>query len=273
MATDHRFPGRTKDDMNPANGRADNRGEQASAHERSADASGSTWLLPLLLLGAVLATISFNARAALYKWTDERGITHYSDKLPIEAVNRASSELSREGITVRKTEPMKPVARIAPKVQDDEQQRLRLAERERQLAERRDRALLESYTNEAEIDLAKSRAVATLDGQAQSAEAFISQMNKRRAELEAKKVTYAPRPVPGSLEREIETIDSEVAHQNEFIAAKHKEAAGVAARYDSDKQRFRELRGIAPTGGVVTTEDGRYAENAPTAIEPTKATK
>ena len=259
--------------MNAANGLADNRGEQTSAHERSADASGSTWLLPLLLLGAVLATISFNARAALYKWTDERGITHYSDKLPVEAVNRASTELSREGITVRKTEPMKePVAHIAPKVQDDEQQRLRLAERERQLAERRDRALLESYTNEAEIDLAKSRAVATLDGQAQSAEAFISQMNKRRAELEAKKVTYAPRPVPGSLEREIETIDSEVAHQNEFIAAKRKEAAGVAARYDSDKQRFRELRGIAPTGGVLTTEDGRYAANAPAAIEPTKAT-
>jgi hypothetical protein len=259
--------------MNAADGRNDIRSEQAFARDGGAGASGSMWLLPLLLLCAVLVTISFNARAALYKWTDERGVTHYSDKLPVEAVNRASTVLSREGVTVRKTEPAKPVSRAAPKVQEDEEQRVRLAERERLLAERRDRALLESYASEAEIDLAKSRAVATLDGQAQSAEAFIGQMGKRRAELEAKKVTYAPRPVPGSIEREIETIDSEVAHQNEFIAAKRKEAASVAARYDADKQRFRELRGIPPTGGVLTTEDGRYATNAPTQIEPTKARK
>jgi hypothetical protein len=259
--------------MNAANGRTDTRSEQAFARDRGAEASGSMWLLPLLLLGAVLVTISFNARAALYKWTDERGITHYSDKLPVEAVNRASTELSREGVTVRKTEPVKPVSRAAPKVQEDEQQRVRLAERERLLAERRDRALLESYASEAEIDLAKSRAIATLDGQAQSAEAFIVQMSKRRAELEAKKVTYAPRPVPGSIEREIETIDSEVAHQNEFIAAKRKESASVAARYEADKQRFRELRGIPPTGGVLTTEDGRYASSEPTRIEPTRARK
>jgi hypothetical protein len=250
--------------MNAANGRTDICGEQAS---------GSTWLLPLLLLGTVLVAISFNARAALYKWTDERGITHYSDKLPVEAVNRASTELNREGITVRKTEPVKPVSRATPKVEEDEQQRVRLAERERLLAERRDRALLESYASEAEIDLAKSRAIATIDGQAQSAEAFIAQMQKRRAELEAKKVTYAPRPVPGSIEREIETIESEVAHQNEFIVTKRKEAASVATRYDADKQRFRELRGIAPTGGVLTTEDGRYAASEPTQIQPTKATK
>jgi hypothetical protein len=256
--------------MNAANGRNDIRSEQAGACARGAGAIGPAWLLPLLI-GALLVTIGSNARAALYKWTDERGVTHYSDKLPIEAVNRASSELSRDGVTVRKTEPTKPVSHATPKVQDDEQQRLRLAERERQLAERRDRALLESYTDEAEIDLAKSRAVATLDGQAQSAEAFIAQMSKRRAELEAKKVTYAPRPVPGSIEREIETIDGEVAHQNEFIAAKRKEAAAVAARYDADKQRFRELRGIPPAGGVLTTEDGRFAANAPATLEPTKS--
>jgi hypothetical protein len=242
---------------------------RAPASTQGAEASGSMWLLPLLLLGAVLVTISFNARAALYKWTDERGVTHYSDKLPIEAVNRANTELSREGITVRKTEPLKAVARALPKTQDDEQ-RLRLAERERQLAERRDRALLESYTTEAEIDLAKTRAVATIEGQAQSAEAFITQMTKRRGELEAKMVTYAPRPVPGSIEREIETIDSEVVRQNEFIASKRKEAANVGARYEADKQRFHELHGTSPSG-LVTTEDGRYASSAPAAIEPTSA--
>ena len=54
-----------------------------------------------------------------------------------------------------------------------------------------------------------SRAVATIAGQLQSAHAFIAQMMKRRQELEDKKPTYAPRPVPGSLVREIEKMPAE----------------------------------------------------------------
>jgi hypothetical protein len=76
--------------------------------------------------------------------------------------------------------------------------------------------------------------------------------------------------VPGSIVREIETIDEEVARQNEFIAAKRKESATVAARYDSDRQRFRELRG--ETGGsVVTTDDGRSSSAEVAKLELTSA--
>lgn len=218
---------------------------------------GSLALLPLLL-GAVLLALAFGANATLYKWTDERGAVHYSDKLPPDAVNRASVELNRQGLTVRKREQTRPVAQRIPK-DETEEQRMRQAERDRLLATRRDRALIESYTSESEIDLAKSRAVATIEGQVQSAQAFIAQMQKRRDELEAKQSTYAPRPIPGEIKREIETIDAEVARQNNFIAAKQNEAATVAARYDADKQRFRELRGGEQSGSVVTTEDGRFS--------------
>ena len=214
-------------------------------------------LLPLLL-GAVMLVLAFGAHAALYKWTDDRGVVHYSDKMPADAVNRASVELNRAGMTIRKREQARPVAQRVPKDETDEQ-RMRQAERDRLLAARRDRALIESYTGESEIDLAKSRAVATIEGQVKSAQAFIAQMQKRRDELVAKMSTYAPRPIPGEIKREIETIDAEVARQNNFIAAKQNESATVAARYDADKQRFRELRNGEPTGSVVTTEDGRFS--------------
>jgi hypothetical protein len=222
-----------------------------------------------LLLCAVVAVAAGRAHAALYKWTDEHGMVHYSDKLPVDAVNRANSELSRQGITLHKTEQARPAPQRIAKIAETDEQKLREAERERVLAARRDRALIESYANEAEIDLAKSRAVATINGQLQSARAFVAQMSKRRQELEDKKPTFAPRPVPGSLVREIETIDEEVARQNELIAAKQKESAGVAARYDADKQRFRELR--AGSGGVVTSSDGRFSARQPVGMELTSA--
>lgn len=248
------------------------RSARVAAVVAPARAVDTSWRsIALLLLGAGLIVHASHAHAGLYKWADERGVIHYSDKIPAEAVNRANFELNRQGLTIRKTEQARPVAqRVVPKNESDEQ-RLRQAERDRLLATRRDRALVESYTSESEIDLAKSRAVATLDGQVQSAEAFIAQMQKRRDELESKKSTFAPRPVPGSIVREIETIDDEMARQHDFVAAKRKEAAGVAARYDADRQRFRELRSGEPSGSVVTTEDGRFSAADPAALKLTHA--
>lgn len=242
---------------------ADEAGALAQAQD---DAHGSMWLLPALLLGMLLVLISASAQAALYKWTDERGIVHYSDKLPPDAVNRARSELSGQGLTVKRTERVQPITQRATK-SEDEEQRQRQAERDKMIAARRDRALIESYANEGEIDLAKARAVTTIEGQVQSAEAFIAQMTRRREELVAKQVTYAPRPAPGSIAREIETIDDEVARQNEFVAAKKKESASVAARYDADKLRFRELRAGEPSGSIVTSDHGRMSTSQPVDLE------
>jgi hypothetical protein len=224
-----------------------------------------------LLLFAIAVAASGTAQAVLYKWTDEHGVVHYSDKLPVEAVNRANSQLSGQGITVRRTEQVRTAAQRVPQT-ESEAQKMREAERERVIAERRDRALIESYANEAEIDLAKSRAIATIDGQMQSARAFIAQISKRRKELEDRKATFAPRPVPGEIARVIETIDAEIARQNEYIEGRAKESAHMAARYDADKERYRELKG-ATSGAIITSGDGRYATSQPVGMELTSGPK
>ena len=54
--------------------------------------------------------------------------------------------------------------------------------------------LFMNLLEESKLDLAKGRALATINGQIQSAQAFVAQMEKRRDELEGKKSTYAPRP-------------------------------------------------------------------------------
>ncbi|HLW11397.1 MAG TPA: DUF4124 domain-containing protein [Casimicrobiaceae bacterium] len=261
---------RTKDDMTTVSRRSKHSaGERATRTSPAAGAHGSSALFAALLVGAILVTVAATAQATLYKWTDERGVIHYSDQLPVDAVNRANYELSRNGLTVKKTEQARPVVQQRVPKNESEEQRMREAERERVIATRRDRALIESYTNENEIDLAKSRAVATIDGQVQSAAAFIAQMTKRREVLEGQKATFAPRPVPGAIEREIETIDEELVRQNELVAGKKKESAAVAARYESDKQRFRELHN--PAGPVITSSDGRYSASQPVGMALTNS--
>jgi len=204
---------------------------------------GSMWRLPALLAGIMLCGIAAGAHAGLYKWTDERGIVHYSDKLPPDAVNRASIQLNREGIAVKETGQAPTAAEQEARRAQEQQKRER--DHERLVAERRDRALLDSYTDENEIDLAKTRALATIEGQIASARSYVVQIAKRREQLEAQKAAYSGKAVPAAIGSELASIDAELARQAVFITGKQKEAAAAAARYDSDKRRFHELKSSA----------------------------
>jgi len=192
-----------------------------------------------LIFAAVLAGLAAPAHAATYKWVDEKGVVHYSDKMPPDAVDKASVELSKEGVPIRKTD--KALSPEQRRAQEQEQERQRQAARQQEELARRDRALVSSYTNEAEIDLARKRALQTIDNVVQSSLAFTEQLSKRRADAEAKKEEFKGKPAVSALDRELESIDAELARQAEVIAQKKREAAAISAKYDADKQRWREL--------------------------------
>jgi len=181
-----------------------------------------------------------HAQAAAYKWTDDKGVVHYSDHIPAEAVNKGSVMLDKHGRAVQKTEPALTAEQLREKRVDDDRQRALLQKQEEQ--GRRDRALLSSYSSEEEIDLARHRAIATIDSQLKSAQGYTSELAKRRQELEAKRLEYGNKPVPVALERELSGIDEEVIRQNALVGQKRQDLASVAGRYDLEKQRWRELR-------------------------------
>jgi hypothetical protein len=195
---------------------------------------------------AVLATGAFAigapALAATYKWVDEKGVVHYTDKLP-EGQDKTSVELNKQGVPIRRIEP--PPSAEARRAKAAEEERQKQLAREREVVDRRDRALMSSYTSEDEIELARNRALATIDTQVQSAQAYSSQLSKRRKELDTKRATFGDKGAPPAFEREMESIESELAKQDALIAEKKRESAAVTARYDADRQRWRELKAIS----------------------------
>jgi hypothetical protein len=100
------------------------------------------------------ATVSAPCAAAMYKWVDENGRTHYGDSVPPKYASRAGDRMSKPGVQPVKTEAPKPVAEpVSP--EELEKQK---AEAKRQLdRERQDAALLSTYANEGEIELARAR--------------------------------------------------------------------------------------------------------------------
>jgi len=219
----------------------------------------SVLLAGLLLVLALAYTASREAHAATYKWVDEKGIVHYSDKMPPDAVNRAHVELDRQGRQVTKIDRAATPEEIRARAAEADRQRQEAKEQE--VVARRDRALLASYTREEDLDLARSRALTTIDGQMQSARVYQSALAKRQQELNDQKQSYGSKGVPPAVERELESLDSELAKTNALIEAKKQESLGVAAKYDTDKQRWRTLKANADAaaGTVSTTQTGGTA--------------
>jgi hypothetical protein len=206
-----------------------------------------------LLAFALLLAGAGGARAAMYKWVDEKGVVHYTDKMPPEAVDKASVELNKQGVTVKKTE--KALTLEQRQALEQEAERKREAARAQEEIARRDRALVSSYTSEAEIDLARNRSMQTINNVILSAQAFTEQLRKRKVDVEARKAQSEGKPVVAVLDRELESIDLELARQADVIAQKQREATALTARYDADKQRWRELVAAKATTRTAATVD------------------
>ncbi len=209
------------------------------------------WLV-LLSTGVLVAiAIAGQVRAATYKWVDDKGVTHYSDKLPASEVNRGSTVLDKQANPIRKVDPAPTPDQV--RARQAEVERAQALAREQEIQGRRDRALLASYTAENEIELARRRALATIDAQIQSAQAFTAELARRRDALLAKKAAAGDKGLPPADARELEGTEGELAKQQALIAQKQKEREMATARYDADKMRWRELRKAADANGAAAT--------------------
>jgi hypothetical protein len=215
---------------------------------------GACAVVAALALGWAAAR---DAHGATYKWIDDRGVVHYSDKMPVDAVNRGHVELDRQGLRLRKIDAALTAEQV--RAREAEKERQREAAKASAETDRRDNALMATYSREEDIDLARSRALTTIDGQLQSARVYAAQLTKRQAELIGRKAGYGGNPVPPAIERELESIDGELSKTHALIDVKKREGLAVAAKYDADKTRYRELH-------ATTSKEAAADERASTQV-------
>lgn len=182
-------------------------------------------------------------QAKLYKWVDEKGVVHYTDTMPPDMVNKGSTELSKQGVQIKKTDPAtSPENRRA---RETEEERLRQEAKDQQEAARRDRALLDSYTSEQDIDLAKNRSLKTVEQALQSAQAYIDQLTKRKDAILTKRADPKDKAPAGATERDLARIEDDLARQTELVVRKRAEMTTLIAKYDGDRERWRAAKARA----------------------------
>jgi hypothetical protein len=204
------------------------------------------WLWAAILALCVVTGAAAAAGAGVYKWTDENGAVHYSDQMPSDSMGKAGGAvLDKQGRAVKKIEPAPTPAQVKAKEAEDERQRALAKVQDDK--NRRDRALTLSYTTEDEIDIARHRAVTTIESQIKSSEAYSADLSKRQQVLEKQKTSYGTKAVPVPLESELSGIAEELERQTKLIGLKRQELVAVNARYDTDKQRWRDLKTEQPS--------------------------
>lgn len=176
------------------------------------------------------------SRPVMYKCVDDRGKIYYSDKFTPECGQ--IEEMNRQGRVVKKHETVKPA--VAPKPAEEEQRgRKELAERQR-----RDRALIATYTSEEEIDLARDRSLAIPLQAIKTAENRLAKVNSQLFDLksEANRLAGQEKAIPPYLLEEIDVKLKEIPELEDEFQEKKSYAESVRAKYEADKLRYRELK-------------------------------
>ena len=171
------------------------------------------------------------ARAATYKWVDDQGVVHYTDKMPPEARQQGQDDAQQAG-SPGEEDRARAHARAA-QGQEDETSRGALARRPRTDMARKDRALLSSYTTE-ERDRPRQepRARGPSTRRSQSAEAYTARPEAQQAALAKKKAGFGDQAdARASSSASSNNIDVELSRQASTASQqKQKELVTVNAR-------------------------------------------
>jgi len=193
-----------------------------------------------LLLLIMLAALP--AWGKTYKWVDEKGVTHYGDAIPAQYAGSGRSELSSRGLVIKKTAPAITPEQRKSMEEAAAQQKIEAQKKLEQ--SRKDKALLDTYTTEQEIDLARDRNLQQVDVAIQTLQMQIKSAQKKldKHKLQAAAMARGKRPVPPDLSEDIERAEQELQGLNARVEQKQNDVSATRANYEAAKTRFHELK-------------------------------
>lgn len=195
-------------------------------------------LVSWFLVAGALAILAAPAAGTLYKWVDEKGVTHYGDSIPPEYVRGGTTEFNKQGRAIKRTAP----ALTPEQIRAQEEERTRRIEDEKAAREqkRKDDALLATYTSVKEIDQLRARNVAAVENVVKGAQNRIAELKKRKEELDA--MEKAKKPLSVEMRRELKSIEQELPVQQGLLDQKSKELLAINAKFDTERRRFEEIK-------------------------------
>ena len=196
----------------------------------------------LFTFSVVLLICSFSAQAKIYKWVDEEGQVHFGDEIPPKYIIRKHQELNNSGVVTRHREAAKTAEQKA------EERRIEYERKKAALIEKkkkqRDRVLLDTYTTERDLVVARDSRMEAVDAQIQLADSIIIGSNKKIESLEQQVVDIqaSNREVPLGLYQRIDNEKEQVVVQSKVKINHEKRRDEIATQFNDYIKRFKVLK-------------------------------
>jgi len=204
--------------------------------------------LKQLLLSSMVANLLVLpcAYAGLNKWVDEKGQIHYGDRVPSKYLSKEHSQLNEQGVTLRTSKALKTDKELSA---EENARRLKAAEDKKRLIiarkqALRDRVLLDTFTTENDLSLARDARIDAIDSQISLAETLIKNDEKKlsNVKIRIETIEKSGRTAPENLHKQIISVGRHIQNNYAFIEDKTNERDEIIKTFKQDVNRFRQLK-------------------------------
>ncbi len=178
----------------------------------------------------------------LYKWVDKDGVTHYGDHVPPEYASQEQHILNSRGYEIRHLDAQKTAEQAAA----DEQKRVDADQRQL-----RDKNLLSTYASVQEIERLRDQRLTLIADQIKVTNQFLDTLNGRMKKMRADSMRYRPYSgdpkapsMPDQMAEDLVRLAADVRTQEQNLKQKHSEESAMSIQFESDIDRFKELKHI-----------------------------
>ena len=182
------------------------------------------------------------AHARIKCWTNKDDIRECGNVVPPEYSQKGHEELSDQGIVIDRKERAKTPEEL------EEERRLAAIQAEEDRKARKkeiaDRVLLDTFSSEDDLVLARDGKLAATEQTIHVTESRIKKLQKSLNEIMsmAAEMERRGKPPADGTQNEIDVVRAQIAENRAYIKTLHKEQDAVRNAFESDLTRFKELK-------------------------------
>jgi Domain of unknown function (DUF4124) len=194
-----------------------------------------------LLASAGIGAGAENGRT-LYKWVDDKGVTHYGDQIPPEYAGQERHVINSQGVEIGHVEAQKTPEQMAA----EDQKKL-----DAEQSQNRDRNLLNTYASVQEIERLRDQRVTLVSDQIKVTSQFLEVLNGKLKKLRISGMRFKPyssdpnaQAMPDQVAEDLVRVGNDIRTQEENLRQKRSEESTMRNQFESDIERFKVLKGI-----------------------------
>ena len=177
-----------------------------------------------------------------YKWSDAQGNVHYDDALPPEAVQFGYDVVNDQGIVVKHVDRPKTADEL--KADKETADKTAAAKRVADAQAKNDQQLLAAYPSEHDLVAAQHAQIDMLDQSVHATEVSLQNQEKSLSDMlsHAADLDRTGKPVPATLQQQIDSLRITVEKQKAYIANRQAEKDASEKRFETELAHYRDVQ-------------------------------